>query len=347
MKGAGKLSDSVAKLEVELARVWEEPDAALGISTGKVRAAMMNLVSACQNADTDRIMLELDELGQTHESRVFIATMDGHVAPWDFEGDVSAICRKVGGGAEPVCSDRIHLRFGALSASRAASVISPLLLSELPLVLDVQPGAPGVLVEAIAPIADRVIVNTEHTSLEQIAQIRSSTKGHMTDRVFVSTLAWRELIARAFDELPKGASIQGVEVTVSKNRTHDRGAALLLGWLGSRFGWTPVSRTQATSPGGIVAIGLSEATSSAASPWLGLRLDIATSAGPTKFTCRVTPEGDHVEWSIDGSVKIAQRHALGLRDPLWVSTHAIDATPAMVRVCEGALAWATSWVAAS
>jgi glucose-6-phosphate dehydrogenase assembly protein OpcA len=323
---SGQVSESVAYVERELAKIWAAPDPSTGADAStKVRASTMNLAVVTSPSELDHERASTDDLSQTHAGRVFLVTLDGRIAPWDLGAAVSAVCRAEGGAA--ICSDRIELAFGASAATRAASVVAALAIAEVPLVVEAAPGAPSILVDDLAKRADRVIVDSALVPVVRLAEIARETSAPLADRAWVRTFTWRELVARFFDEAPEDVRrIRRVEIAHtpgSKGEVH----AILLGWLGSRLGWRFESRGRAVSASGEgIELAVVEEPRSGLEPGqvVAIRLGADVAGGRVDLAVERTEVIRTVRWSMRGAKSAEHMHPLGFRDETWVAGKALD-----------------------
>ena len=321
----GAVSEVVAKVEAELSAFW----AASADDGGqpKARAATMNFIAVSVPAEVDRLRASVEDLAQTRAGRAFIVTLDGRHAPRALESDVSAVCHKEGDTL--VCYDRIELHFGAGAAVRARSVISALSLSEVPTIVEIGRSAPAPLVDALVKSADRIIVDSAHTSAVRIAEIADKTSAPLGDRAFVRTFSWREFTARFFDEAP-GAERAIGRVEIERTTT-ERGdpAALLLGWLAARLGWRFESRARAVDAQGMpveIVVRAPVGKDLHAGEISAIRITTAIDNRP--LFCEVERnDGERcVSWTMSGPRASRHNHPLGFRDEGWVLLKAIDST---------------------
>lgn len=334
---------AVARVEAELGAFWSAPEGETGQT--KVRAATLNFVAVAAAREIDRLREECDALTETHAGRAFLLQMDGRLAPWEVSTDVHAECRI--DGAVPICYDRISIAFGAMSATRAASVVRSLALAEVPIVVESGPGAPGMLVDVLAPIADRVIVDTEHTPVARVEELIRRAAGAVADRAFVRTFSWRELTARFFDHaLEATCCIRRVEIARTPGGKQEP-AALFLGWLASRLGWVLSSRSSAKDVnGGSIEIALAEDPRTDVGPGAltGVRIGAELRGAGLELECARTEAPGVVRWSMSGARSAVHEHRLGFRDETWVLVKAIDGAMSDRAYREAVLA-ATEWSA--
>jgi glucose-6-phosphate dehydrogenase assembly protein OpcA len=318
----GAVSEAVAAVEAQLAEFWSATTDDGGST--KARASTMNFVVASVPADVDSVRASTEELAETRAGRVFLMTVDGHRPPWELDSDVSAVCHKE--GETVICYDRIELAFGAMAAARAPSVLSALSLSEVPTIVEIARGVAPSLADGLARAADRVIVDSAHTSVVRIADIAHKTAAPLADRAFVRTFSWRELVARFFDEAP------GAERTIGRveveRTTSDRSdpAALVLGWLASRLGWRFESATRALDPDGMpIDVAVRGATTGLpAGEIAAIRFVAALDERPLFCACERKGTDRVVHWTLSGPRSATHEHPLGHRDEGWVLGKAID-----------------------
>ncbi len=324
MTTSGAVSEAVSEIEAQLAAFWAATTDESGAT--KARAATMNFVVVCAPAEVESVRAGIEDLAQTRAGRVFMMTVDGRLAPWELEPDVSAVCHKEGDTV--LCYDRIELHYGAMAAVRAPSVLAALSLSEVPTLVEIGKGAPTSLADGLARAADRVIVDSAHTSATRIAEIAHKSAAAIADRAFVRTFSWRELIARFFDEAPGAEKAIGF-IEIERTPGHHDPAALLLGWLASRLGWRFESATRALDAEsmhiGIVVRG-TEQTDVPPGEITAVRITTAIDNRPLFCACERKPGERAVSWTLTGPRSVAHTHPLGFRDEGWVLGKAIDST---------------------
>lgn len=337
----GAVSEAVSKVEAQLSAFWAANADAEGHR--KARAATMNFVAITAPSDVAGFRAAVEDLAQTRAGRAFLVTLDGRLAPWDVEADVSAVSHQEGDTA--VCYDRIELHFGAVAAARSASVLGALSLSEVPTIVEIGRGAPAPLCDTLVTIADRVIVDSAHTSVGRIAELVHKTHAPFGDRAFVRTFSWREFTARFFDEAPGAERAIGrVEIERTPAERGDP-AALLLGWLASRLGWRFESLSRAVDAQGMpVDVVVRSPSSQELPPGEIAAVRITTAIDNRPLFCEVARlDGDRiVRWSLTGPRSARHDHPLGFRDENWVLLKAIDSAEAD-RVYRAAVLAAAEW----
>jgi glucose-6-phosphate dehydrogenase assembly protein OpcA len=339
------VNEALGRIEAELAAFWSTPDEQSGTPMTKVRSSTMTYAIMTTQADVERARETTGELAETHPGRAFVLTVDGRLGPWDLRHDVRMACR-LDGGSEPICHDWVELAFGAMAGERAGSILGALSLPEVPLIVEVGRAASRTLVSALVPRADRLIVDTAHTSVTRIAELASLAQCPLGDRQFVRTYTWRELVARFFDDAL--GALDGIRrVTVGRTPGGaTEPAALLLGWLGARLGWAFDTRVEARDrhdkP---VAIELKDEPHEdlQAGELTGVWIDALMGEVPLSLACTRRKENpSQVCWHRSGARDSAHEHAMGRRGDDWVLVKAIDATESD-RIYREALVMAAEW----
>lgn len=339
------VSEAVGRIEAELAAFWSSPDEQSGAPMTKVRSSTMSFAFVGAQNEIEHARDVTASLADTHPGRAFLVSTSGRLAPWEVDYEVRAACR-LDGGSEPICHDWIEMTFGAMASERAGSVVAALALPEVPVVLEVGKGAARPLVAALLPRAERLIVDSAHTSPARIAEIAQASGVPVGDRQFVRTYTWRELVARFFDDaLPALETIRDVTIARTPGGATEP-AALLLGWLGARLGWSFDAKNRArTRHGQAVSITLRDEPRDdlPAGQITGVWLEATLEGEPLSLACaRAAEDPKRVAWVRKGARTSSHVHPLGFRDEAWVLVKAIDATEGD-HVYREALALGADW----
>ncbi|WP_437825246.1 glucose-6-phosphate dehydrogenase assembly protein OpcA [Sorangium sp. So ce1153] len=336
----GGIAEVIKRVESELAEFWSSPDESRAEPAPKTRASTMNFVAVGSRAEVERLREQAEELAETHAGRTLLITLDDRLDPLSVQGDWSATCRRA--GEVPICYDRVELTFGVAAAERVASVVSALTISDVAVIVELAPGAPNVLGDALAPICDRLVFDSAETCIERIAEVARGTRAPLADRAFVRTFSFRELVARFFDDMPEACrAIRRVEIARSAGSKPDP-AALFLGWMGSRLGWKFESRGPGQggaagvvgrargADGAPIEIALVDGppAPSEGQAWRrldGVRLWTSLRGEPLTLGCvRLDKAPATVRWTMEGARSAEHLHPLGYRDETWVLTKTID-----------------------
>lgn len=263
----GAIYDEVTRLWEQVGGVkdrphaFDEPDPDVAVfGGGLMRATTLNLVAvAPSDKDADLIANSVGRLHDFLPSRTVILvlrTPEGgeDTIPYGVRVDLREQIAE--GNQEPSLKfETITIEADAREAGRLASVVSPLLMSELPNYLWWPSGdfARHPLFEDLLSIVDRLIVDSAQLGrdVRGVAALRdlidSGTTVVLGDFTWLRLGPWRQLIAQFFDGDDTQTSLQTIEsVTISYAETRADGssglasALLMLGWLGSRLGWEVV-----------------------------------------------------------------------------------------------------------
>jgi hypothetical protein len=171
----------------------------------------------------------LTGLADRHPSRTIVLFPQSGDGGLEGEVDVESFGR---GGGRTVCTDTIRIRLHGTSAAHPASVVEPLLISDLPVFLRWRglPPFGDSAFEELAETVDRLIVDsTEWPGLPA----PYAEFAEVFDRVAVSDIAWartsrwRPMLASLW---PQIADVKKIKVTGTLAQAH-----LLAGWLRSRL----------------------------------------------------------------------------------------------------------------
>jgi glucose-6-phosphate dehydrogenase assembly protein OpcA len=286
----------VHQIQEELERVrWglheneDEFSEAAQHAAAEARASVLNLITVVTNeSQLAQVRHVLDGLSITNPSRTLILLAQEHRGEPKLEAQVSAEDRTESG--HRVTTETVVLHAHGEVAKHLSSVVTPLLISELPVVVW-WPGLPAFesrLFNDLCRLADRLVVDTdegfgrEHlTRLLDVAR-RTEARASIGDFNWARLVPWRHLTAQFFDMpgmLDRLARIQGVTISHGAERPEAQ-ALLLAGWLKSRLATVgidvPVELIEDNSHDHRVA-----------------RLDISTGGeeGPARFTVRRVPGG--------------------------------------------------------
>lgn len=156
------------------------------------------------------------------------------------KAEISAFCSLSGKGTKQVCQEQVVLRATRDRALDLPSLITPLLITDLPAVLVVPD--PRLLfssiMEQLLPAIDLLVVDTRDAEdlkavTARLTEIRTDSKLAIRDLAYERLLAWREAIADSYDEvLQRDGRLARVEASCVKGNAE---GSLLLGWIESRL----------------------------------------------------------------------------------------------------------------
>jgi glucose-6-phosphate dehydrogenase assembly protein OpcA len=217
-----------------------------GLEGGTVRLSVLNLVAACgDDASADVAEQAVGRLGAKHPARAIVIVAEPR-GPHEMEADISLRCSAVDEGQ--VCAELVRLHVGGEAAYHMASVVTPLLVPDIPVYLWLVGSPPlhqAFGQDAVA-ICERLIIDSgEYEDHAGTLRVLSDELESVGDAISLCDVAWerarlwRQLIAQAFDggEMrPFVRGITSVDVECSGDRISAQ-AWLVSGWLASRLDW--------------------------------------------------------------------------------------------------------------
>jgi hypothetical protein len=219
----------IADVETALAQLRAQVSAV----TPSMRTSVMTHLAWVPDEWLDAARGALAGMAERHPSRTVLLTPDPGNAMNRIDATVSLECYQVPGVERSVCSEVIELRLLGARAHAPASVVLPLLISDLPVFLRWRGlptwGSPEL--EQLVGVIDRLIVDS--TEWEDLPRAYAQL-ALLFDRVAVSDIAWartsrwRHLLASLWPEIG--------DVRALRVRGTAAQALLLCGWLRSRLG---------------------------------------------------------------------------------------------------------------
>jgi glucose-6-phosphate dehydrogenase assembly protein OpcA len=199
----------------------------------RMRASVMTHIAWVPERWVEAATGTLAGLAERHPSRT-ILLLPRPDDPRDvLEGEVDLRCFVRGGQQREVCSEVISVRLCGRRAGAPASVVTPLLVSDLPVFLRWRGPLPfgAAELDQLVEVADRLIVDSREwpdarTDLEQLPQLFERIA--VSDISWARTEPWRAAVADLWPEVAEAAVLR-----VAGPETE---ALLLRSWLGSRLG---------------------------------------------------------------------------------------------------------------
>jgi hypothetical protein len=180
----------------------------------------------------DKARAALSGMGEQHPSRTILLVPDPDAGKNRIDASVSLECYVMPGVERSVCSEVIELRLLGTRAKAPASIVEPLLISDLPVFLrwrgEPTWGTPEL--DQLVDLTDRLIVDsTEWDELpypyRHLVQLFERTA--VSDIAWARTSRWRTLLASLW---PGIADVRTIRVGGTAAQ-----AELLAGWLRSRL----------------------------------------------------------------------------------------------------------------
>lgn len=234
----------------QLGAVWKDVTQQ-GSHKAAIRTSILNLVVfARDHEDAERIVDELRHCSQRHPSRTIVLVADRLHEGTSVDADVSVYC--TGSGSAPLCYEEIIFTGHGRAADHLGSVVTPLLLPELPTYLW-WPGQPPFghrMFHRLLNVADQVVVDSGQFSLpgDGFANLAHLVQGRqgVNDFNWGRLTPWREVVAQFFDGptwSPYAYDVRSVDLEFGSGtedfRRATAGVLLLLGWVATGLHWEP------------------------------------------------------------------------------------------------------------
>ena len=213
-------------------------------AAAEARASVLNLIAVVgSERQLTEVSHTLDALSVTNPSRTLILLAQHDRSVGKLEAEVSAQTRTESG--HRVTTERVLLHAHGEVAAHLASLVTPLLIPDLPVVLW-WPGRPDFdnpLFDDLCELADRLVVDTdegfEPPDLKRLLEIarREHAGASIGDFNWARLIPWRHLAAQFFDMpgmLAHLAQIHGVAVYHGRDGSTTQ-ARLLGGWIQGRM----------------------------------------------------------------------------------------------------------------
>jgi glucose-6-phosphate dehydrogenase assembly protein OpcA len=210
-----------------------------------VRMSVANIVAAGVDATSvDQAEAVVTAIGERHPARAIVVLADPERDPL-IEADLSLRWQP---GTSNVCTELIRLTVNGQPALHLASIVTPLLVPDIPLHLWLT-GAPR-LAQAFNPdtvaMCDRIVLDSGRYPQPGVtlAQLATELDRHgsalaLGDIAWVRTQPWRELSAQAFESAqtrPWLEHLEAVEIETAGTTPSAQGW-LVAGWLAHCLRW--------------------------------------------------------------------------------------------------------------
>jgi glucose-6-phosphate dehydrogenase-like protein OpcA len=221
---------TIRQIEQELGRLR---DAATAPGQApNLRTSVMTHIAWVPERWVDAATDTLAGMGERHPSRTILLFPSPDDPRDELDGEVDLRCFVRAGEQGQVCSEVVVIRLCGPRAEAPASVVTPLLIPDLPVFLRWrgEPDFDGEPLEELTGVADRLVLDSNEWSDCDVSFVRLP---EVFDRVVVSDIAW----AKVQPWREACASLwPGIAESESVRVAGPRGEALLLwGWLRSRL----------------------------------------------------------------------------------------------------------------
>jgi glucose-6-phosphate dehydrogenase assembly protein OpcA len=222
---------TIREVERELARL-REASADAG-QPPRLRTSVMTHIAWVPERWVEAALQTLAGLSERHPSRTIVLLPRPDDAEDRLTGEVDLRCFVRGGQEKEVCSEVIVLRLCGARASAPASVVTPLLVSDLPVFLrwrgPLPFGSPEL--ESLVGVADRLVVDSREwpdvrTAFRELPAVFERIA--VSDIAWARTERWRRATAALWPEIAEASRVRvaGPEPD----------ALLLAAWLRARLG---------------------------------------------------------------------------------------------------------------
>lgn len=239
---------TVDHLTTELARLWSRVTQQIEATEGHtpLHTNILTLVIVARGAAELRLAhATLDELAEHLPSRVIV--VDIRAAGGQIEAELSAHCL-LHRSEHPMCYDVVEIHAPSDQLQALPSLLEPVQMPDVPVFLwwvgEVNFASREF--NRVTMLAERVMIDSssyDDASAALLAYARymrvNDSSCTITDLNWARSTSWRELIAQSFDNpmtRPLLGALQHIEVDFDP--VAEAQALLLVGWLGSRLGWT-------------------------------------------------------------------------------------------------------------
>jgi hypothetical protein len=197
-----------------------------------IRTSVMTHLAWVPGEWRERALQALAGMAERHPSRTILLDPQPDSGKNRIDANVTLECYRIPGSERDICSEVIDLTLHGTRAKAPASIVQPLLISDLPVFLrwrgEPPWGAPEL--EQLVELTDRLIVDsTEWDDLpypyRRLSELFEKTA--VSDIAWSRTSRWRALLASLWPDI----------ADVSTLRVHGTAAQghLLVGWLRSRL----------------------------------------------------------------------------------------------------------------
>jgi hypothetical protein len=197
-----------------------------------LRTSVMTHLAWVSDEWLDPARAALSGMAERHPSRTIILIPDPDSGKDQIDAAVSLECYALAELERDVCSEVIELRLHGRRAKAPASIVQPLLISDLPVFLRWrgEPTWESPELEQLVDVVDRLIVDTTEWDgvpfpYKHLAGLFDRTA--VSDIAWARTSRWRTLLASLWPDI---ASVGSVRVQGTAAQAH-----LLVGWLRSRL----------------------------------------------------------------------------------------------------------------
>ena len=245
----------VAAIEDQLSELWDrKSEASSELQQDAVtRACVLNLVICTTSRERTReISQTVSGITSEHPGRVILIEYQPEATHVGLEVDTNVYCHLSAGGRQQICCEQIRIRSAGEGIQQVARLVSPLLVSDLPVFLwwADQLDLDSWFLAKMMKASDHVIFDSANWSsapgeMASLAVFLEHRPGvAVSDLNWARLTPWRRLISGFFDcpaYRPYLGQLEHVEIHSGSadgdSRPVSSQAWLLAGWLASRLKW--------------------------------------------------------------------------------------------------------------
>ena len=257
----------VVSIERELTGLWKRAsDDDTHEASPVVRACSMNLIVFTEDESrADDISSMVGDVTLEHPSRIFLITADRRSASPYLDTWISARCSIPVPGGKQVCCEQINLTANGTEAKKIPSIVTSLLVPDVPTVLLWKTGvdAKDHVFSSLIEVSDRVLIDSSEDQNPEAALLvwgrmmkGPRNRAAFCDLAWTHLTRWRSVLARTFqppEMLGALPAISSVTVDFSTTRAPSHSGLsqsfLLIGWLTHALRWSQVYTLRRTETG--------------------------------------------------------------------------------------------------
>ena len=226
-----------------------------------MRACSLNFIVVTEDEkEVDALADMVGEVTLEHPARIFLIAANRRTGTPKLDAWISARCSLPVPGGKQVCCEQINITAHGTDANKIPSIITSLLVSDIPSVLLWKPriDANDSILQSLAHVVDRILIDSsEDASPEQSLLAWHSFIGnhdtHTTfgDLAWTHLVAWRSVVANAFNPPDMRAQLANIEaVTIEYSSTTNpkhsglSQSFLLVSWLAQKLKWLTLKPLQ-------------------------------------------------------------------------------------------------------
>lgn len=259
-------------IERELTKLWK--DASGGMSDPNsapvVRACALNFVVVTEEEkEIDALADLVGEVTLEHPARIFLIAANRRSGTPKLDAWISARCSLPVPGGKQICCEQINLTAHATEANKIPSIVTSLLVSDVPSVLlwKAKVDATDHVLESLAKVVDRILVDSSEDGSPEPGLLawrkfigRHGAHTTFGDMAWTHLTAWRSVVANAFtppDMRTQLANIDSVTIEYSSTTTPRHSglsqSLLLISWLAQKLRWMLLKPLQKNGAGEYMA----------------------------------------------------------------------------------------------